>query len=35
MAAQLSSDESIFGLLSEYIVVSRSEPVPAEVALNT
>jgi len=35
MAAQQSSDESIIGILSEYMVESRSTPVPADVALKT
>ena len=35
MAAQQSSDESIIGILSEYMVESRTAPVPANVALKT
>lgn len=35
MAAQQSSDESIIGILSEYMVESRTAPVPADVALKT
>jgi|TARA_B100000809_G_scaffold119003_2_gene117307 hypothetical protein len=33
MAAQQSSDESIIGILSDYMVESRRAPVPADVAL--
>ena len=35
MAAQQSSDESIIGILSEYMVESRTAPVPADVPLKT
>ena len=35
MAGQQSSDESIIGILSEYMVESRTAPVPADVALKT
>ena len=35
MAAQQSSDESIIGILNEYMVESRTAPVPADVALKT
>ena len=35
MAAQQSSDERIIGILSEYMVESRTAPVPADVALKS